>query len=140
MISGECTPARYAGVPPATQALSVARSAASRKPRCESVSRTLKIGARGLAGKVTGIPDGSTHAMAPRNDVALHPAAGDDPPWQRTQCACRIGATSVSKTGADGSSRSTEHPSKSGDEAAESVAMSLRAVPGARVMGGKSSL
>jgi hypothetical protein len=37
------------------------------------------MGARSLDGSVTGAPDGSAHAMAPRKDVAFHPAAGDTP-------------------------------------------------------------
>jgi hypothetical protein len=60
-----------------------------------------RIGAL-LAGNVAGAPDGSTHPIAERNEVALHPAAGAVVPWHETQCFWRIGATSASKTGGAG--------------------------------------
>ena len=54
------------------------------------------MGAASSGGSVAGAFDGATHAIAPRNDVALHPAAGFVSPWHETQCAWRMGATSTS--------------------------------------------
>jgi hypothetical protein len=68
-----------------THAVTVAISAALRKPECDGVESTARMGARSLRGSVATSPDGETQAIAPRNEVAFHPAAGDDPPWQLTQ-------------------------------------------------------
>jgi hypothetical protein len=66
-------------------------------------------------GRAAGAPDGCMHAIVERNEVTAHPAAGDVAPWQDAQCASRIGATSVSKTGgAGGLVRSSEQPARSG--------------------------
>jgi hypothetical protein len=74
----------------------------------------VRIGAV-AGGSAAGAPDGSTQAIVERNDVTAHPAAGDVVPWQAAQCASRIGATSVSKTGGvDEPVRSSEQPTKSG--------------------------
>jgi hypothetical protein len=62
------------------------------------------MGAALEAGSVAGEPDGCTHAIAPRNEVTLHPAAGVAWPWHDAQDWSRMGATSVSKTGGTGGS------------------------------------
>jgi hypothetical protein len=38
------------------------------------------MGAMPLGGSEAGAPDGDTQPIAPRNEVVLHPAAGDVPP------------------------------------------------------------
>jgi hypothetical protein len=43
------------------------------------------MGARVFGGSVAGAFEGVTHAITPRNDVALHPAAGFVSPWHPTQ-------------------------------------------------------
>jgi hypothetical protein len=68
------------------------------------------MGAASVGGSEAGAPVGVTQAMAPRNEVADQPAAGDVAPWQRVQWASRMGATSLSKTGTTGGdARSDEH-------------------------------
>jgi hypothetical protein len=78
---------------------------------------------------IAGVQQPSTHAMVDRNDVADQPAAGEVAPWHETQCACRMGATSVSKTGGVGAlARSTEQPRTSGEQ------MSARSTSDPRVL------
>jgi hypothetical protein len=65
-------------------------------------------------GSAAAAPDGCTHAIVDRNDVTVHPAAGDAPPWQDAQRAAKMGATSVSKTGgAGGKDRPSEQDTRS---------------------------
>jgi hypothetical protein len=114
---GEWTVPANAGAPAATQATSVAWSAPLRRPWCGGVESAVRIGALD-GGRVAGAPDGDTHAMVERNDVADHPAAGEVVPWHETQEASRMGAISVSKTGGAGALvRSTEQPAKRGKQA-----------------------
>jgi hypothetical protein len=71
---------------------------------------TARIGASGLEGSDAGAPEGDTHAIAARNELVAHPAAGESPPWQLAQWAARMGATFWSKTGVStGVARSDEH-------------------------------
>jgi hypothetical protein len=72
---------------------------------------TERIGAVLVGGSEAGALDGETHAMAPRKELVVHPAAGELPLWQLAQWVARMGATSWSKTGVNvGSGRSDEHP------------------------------
>jgi hypothetical protein len=80
MIPGACTVPRKAWLPPFTHALNVAASAASRRPLWDAVASTARMGAVPLGGSEAGAPDGDTQPIAPRNDDALHPAAGNVPP------------------------------------------------------------
>jgi hypothetical protein len=74
------------------------------------------------AGSVAGRPDDSTHPNTPRNVETSQPAAVFGPWWQAAQRACRIEATSESKTGVcRGTARSCEH-----DASAHAVARARR--------------
>jgi len=77
-----------------TQAASVAASVGLRSATCGAVSRADRIGAALLVGSDAGSPDGETQPIAPRNDSALQPAAGEVVPWHFVQFAARIDATS----------------------------------------------
>jgi hypothetical protein len=88
----------------------VAVSTASRRPAWDGVRSTSRIGASPLGGSDAGAPEGETHAIDPRKELVVHPAAGELPPWQLAQWASRMGATSTSNTGVSvGSARSAEH-------------------------------
>jgi hypothetical protein len=91
-----CTVPRKAGAPPSTQAPTTLRSASVSNPTCGAASSAVTIGARGFDGNVAGAAEDDTHAIVPRKEVALHPAAGVVSPWQATHRARRMGATSVS--------------------------------------------
>jgi hypothetical protein len=68
------------------------------------------MGAVESAGNVAGCPEGFTHPSTPRNVETFHPAAGVEPWWHEAQRACKMGATSESKTGVcGGPGRSCEH-------------------------------
>ncbi len=95
MMLGSWTFAWNAGVPPVTQSATVVCSASLSRPTCGAVARADRMGALSLGGSVAGTFEG-THAIAPRKDVALHPAAGFVSPWHSTQWAWRMGATSTS--------------------------------------------
>ena len=75
----------------------------------------VRIGAVDV-GSAAGAPEGATHAMVVRNVVTDHPAAGAVAPWQATQWASRMGATSVSKTGGVGDTQRSWEQAEKNDE------------------------
>lgn len=81
---GSCTPAAYAGLPPATKDASVDCSTLLNRPTWGAVCSAARMGASSSGGNVAGTFVG-THAITPRKDVPIQPAAGFVSPWQETQ-------------------------------------------------------